>query len=215
MGLENTHLLRDHTIQEFCAVTAGSDPVPGGGSVSALIGALSASLTQMVANLTVGRKKYAEVDEEMREVAKKVQDIRHELIQAIDKDSEAYNEVSRAFKMPKETEWEKETRSAIIQEATKKAAAVPMEIAKTAFDLVPLIDQVVKKGNQNAITDGCIAMMSCRLAVLGACLNVRINLGSIKDEEFVKSYAADCDALEKQLDQLERGILDFTYEAIK
>lgn len=214
MKSDNTQLLRDHTLQEFCEVTAGSDPVPGGGSVSALVGAISASLTQMVANLTVGRKKYEAVDAEMRDVVNKVQNIREELILAIDKDSDAYNEVSRAFKMPKETDWEKETRSAIIQEATKKAAAIPMEVAKTAYELIPLIDTVVKKGNQNAITDGCIAMMSCRLAVLGALLNVRINLGSIKDQEFVESYTAKCDELESKISNIEKEILNYTYSAL-
>ncbi len=208
-------MLKDHTLVQFSDVTAGSDPVPGGGSVSALAGAISASLAKMVANLTIGRKKYAEVEGEMMEVAAKAEEIRQHLLLAIDRDSDAYNLVSEAFKMPKETDEEKAIRSEKIQEATKVAALVPMEVAKTTYELIPLIEAVVMKGNQNAITDGCIAMMNCRLGVLGALLNVRINLGGLKDEAFVKELAADCERLERDITDIEHRLLQHTYKAIQ
>lgn len=208
-------MLKDHTLVQFSDVTAGSDPVPGGGSVSALAGAISASLAKMVANLTIGRKKYAEVESEMIEVAAKAEEIRQHLLLAIDRDSDAYNLVAEAFKMPKESDEEKSARSAKIQEATKVAALVPMEVAKTTYELIPLIEAVVMKGNQNAITDGCIAMMNCRLGVLGALLNVRINLGGLKDEAFVKELADDCERLEKDITDIEHRILQHTYQAIQ
>lgn len=208
-------MLKDHTLVQFSDVTAGSDPVPGGGSVSALAGAISASLAKMVANLTIGRKKYAEVESEMMEVTTKAEQIRQSLLNAIDRDSDAYNLVAEAFKMPKETDEEKAARSAKIQEATKVAALVPMEVAKMTYDLIPLIEAVVMKGNQNAITDGCIAMMNCRLGVLGALLNVRINLGGLKDEAFVKELTADCEQLEKDITDIEQRILQHTYKAIQ
>lgn len=208
-------MLKDHTLVQFSDVTAGSDPVPGGGSVSALAGAISASLAKMVANLTIGRKKYAEVEGEMIEVAAKAEEIRQHLLLAIDRDSDAYNLVSEAFKMPKETDEEKAIRSEKIQEATKVAALVPMEVAKTTYELIPLIEAVMMKGNQNAITDGCIAMMNCRLGVLGALLNVRINLGGLKDEAFVKELAADCERLEKDITDIEHRLLQHTYKAIQ
>ena len=208
-------MLKDHTLVQFSDVTAGSDPVPGGGSVSALAGAISASLAKMVANLTIGRKKYAEVESEMMEVATKAEEIRQSLLNAIDRDSDAYNLVAEAFKMPKETDEEKAARSAKIQEATKVAALVPMEVAKMTYDLIPLIEAVVMKGNQNAITDGCIAMMNCRLGVLGALLNVRINLGGLKDEAFVKELTADCEQLEKDITDIDQRILQHTYKAIQ
>lgn len=208
-------MLKDHTLVQFSDVTAGSDPVPGGGSVSALAGAISASLAKMVANLTIGRKKYAEVESEMMEVAAKAEEIRQHLLLAIDRDSDAYNLVAEAFKMPKESDDEKAARSAKIQEATKVAALVPMEVAKTTYELIPLIEAVVMKGNQNAITDGCIAMMNCRLGVLGALLNVRINLGGLKDEAFVKELADDCERLEKDITDIEHRILQHTYQAIQ
>lgn len=208
-------MLKDHTLVQFSDVTAGSDPVPGGGSVSALAGAISASLAKMVANLTIGRKKYAEVEAEMMEIATKAEEIRQHLLLAIDRDSDAYNLVSEAFKMPKESDEEKAARSTKIQEATKVAALVPMEVAKTTYELIPLIEAVVMKGNQNAITDGCIAMMNCRLGVLGALLNVRINLGGLKDEAFVKQLADDCAQLEKDITNIEQRILTHTYQAIQ
>ena len=208
-------MLTELSLRKFIDVTAGSDPVPGGGSISALAGTLSAALAHMVAGLTIGKKKYLEVEDEMKEIAEKTAAIQEKLYQAIDRDSEAYNVVFDAFKLPKETDEEKAKRSAAIQEATKVAAQVPMEVAALAFSLIPYIQAVVAKGNQNAVTDGCVAMLCCRTAVLGALLNVRINLGSIKDEAFVKEYAAKAEKLESEITKIEKTILDTTYKAIQ
>ncbi|KGN80961.1 methenyltetrahydrofolate cyclohydrolase [Porphyromonas cangingivalis] len=207
-------MLKDLKITEFIDKTAGSDPVPGGGSISALCGTISAALTQMVAQLTIGKKKYVEVEEEMKAIAQKAEDILNELILDIDRDSDAYNMVFDAFKLPKETDEEKAKRSDAIQEATKHAALVPMEVAKKTFSLLPLIQAVVEKGNQNAITDGCVAMMCARTAVLGALLNVRINLGSLKDEAFVTNLATEAKKMEEEIQSIERKVLEMTYSAI-
>ncbi|SJZ63380.1 cyclodeaminase/cyclohydrolase family protein [Porphyromonas cangingivalis] len=207
-------MLKDLKITEFIDKTAGSDPVPGGGSISALCGTISAALTQMVAQLTIGKKKYVEVEEEMKAIAQKAEGILNELILDIDRDSDAYNMVFDAFKLPKETDEEKAKRSDAIQEATKHAALVPMEVAKKTFSLLPLIQAVVEKGNQNAITDGCVAMMCARTAVLGALLNVRINLGSLKDEAFVTNLATEAKKMEEEVQSIERKVLEMTYSAI-
>ena len=207
-------MLKDLKITEFIDKTAGSDPVPGGGSISALCGTISAALTQMVAQLTIGKKKYVEVEEEMKAIAQKAEGILNELILDIDRDSDAYNMVFDAFKLPKETDEEKTKRSDAIQEATKHAALVPMEVAKKTFSLLPLIQAVVEKGNQNAITDGCVAMMCARTAVLGALLNVRINLGSLKDEAFVTNLATEAKKMEEEVQSIERKVLEMTYSAI-
>lgn len=207
-------MLKDLKINEFIDKTAGSDPVPGGGSISALCGTISAALTQMVAQLTIGKKKYVEVEEEMKAIAQKAEGILNELILDIDRDSDAYNMVFDAFKLPKETDEEKAKRSDAIQEATKHAALVPMEVAKKTFSLLPLIQAVVEKGNQNAITDGCVAMMCARTAVLGALLNVRINLGSLKDEAFVTNLATEAKKMEEEVQSIERKVLEMTYSAI-
>ena len=206
--------LAESTINQFLDLTAGSDPVPGGGSISALCGSVAAALTQMVAQLTIGKKKYADVEDEMQKVAAQAQLIRTKLTEYIDKDSEAYDKVFAAFKLPKETDEEKAIRSHQIQESTKWAATVPMEVAEAVYEMVPLIETVVKNGNTNAITDGCVAMMCARTAILGALLNVRINLGSIKDQNFVDLYTDKAKRMEREIKEIESEILSHTYNSL-
>lgn len=206
-------ILTDLTVKGFLAETAGQEPVPGGGSISALNGSIAAALAEMVANLTIGKKKYVEVEAEMQTIATEAAAIQKELVLDIDRDSNAYNKVFAAFKLPKETEEEKAVRSAQIQEMTKYAASVPMEVARRVHSLLPLIEAVVAKGNQNAITDGCVAMMCARTAIIGALLNVRINLTSIKDEDFVKTHTEEANAIEADAIRREAEILAITKKA--
>lgn len=206
-------ILTDLTVKGFLAETAGQEPVPGGGSISALNGSIAAALAEMVANLTIGKKKYVEVEAEMQTIATEAAAIQKELVLDIDRDSDAYNKVFAAFKLPKETEEEKAVRSAQIQEMTKYAASVPMEVARRVHSLLPLIEAVVAKGNQNAITDGCVAMVCARTAIIGALLNVRINLTSIKDEDFVKTHTEEANAIEADAIRREAEILAITKKA--
>ena len=207
--------LTDLTVKGLLDITAGKDPVPGGGSISALSGSIAAALTEMVAGLTIGKKKYAEVEEQMKQIVERVQKIRQQLILDVDRDSEAYNVVFAAFQMPKETDEEKAARSAQIQEATKIAANVPMEVARRVYSLLSDIEEVVSNGNQNAVTDGCVAMMSARNAIIGALFNVRINLTSIKDEQFVADMTAEADRLEREVIEREAKVIEYTKEACK
>ena len=207
--------LTDLTVKGLLDVTAGKDPVPGGGSISALSGSIAAALTEMVAGLTIGRKKYAEVEEQMKQLVERVQEIRQQLILDVDRDSEAYNVVFAAFQMPKETDEQKAARSAQIQEATKIAANVPMEVARRVYSLLSDIEEVVSNGNQNAVTDGCVAMMSARNAIIGALFNVRINLTSIKDEQYVADMTAEADRLEREVIEREAKVIEYTKEACK
>lgn len=179
-------LLKDLSVQEFVAETASDSPAPGGGSVSALAAAQAAALLGMVANLTVKSKKYEEVHEEMAVIAEKCKKYENEFVEFIDKDSNSFNEVMAAFKMPKETDEEKKARSEKIQEGYKKAANVPFTVGKTAAELFDMAEVLVEKGNSNAITDVGVGVLNAKLATIGAFYNVKINLGSIKDEEFVK-----------------------------
>ena len=206
-------MLTELTVKGLLAETAGDAPVPGGGSISALNGAIAAALTEMVANLTIGKKKYADVQDEMAEIAKSAAALQKELVLDVDRDSEAYDGVAQAFKLPKETEEEKAIRSAAIQENTKKAALVPMEVARRASALLPAIEAVVARGNQNAVTDGCVAMMCARVAVVGALFNVRINLTSIKDEEFVARLREEADRLEADVLAREAAVIAHTKKA--
>lgn len=207
--------LTDLTVKGLLDVTAGKDPVPGGGSISALSGSIAAALTEMVAGLTIGRKKYAEVEEQMKQLVERVHEIRQQLILDVDRDSEAYNVVFEAFQMPKETDEQKAARSAQIQESTKIAANVPMEVARRVYSLLSDIEEVVSNGNQNAVTDGCVAMMSARNAIIGALFNVRINLTSIKDEQFVADMTAEADRLEREVIEREAKVIEYTKEACK
>ena len=201
-------MLADLTVKDFLDKVACSDPVPGGGSIAALNGALASALTTMVARLTVGKKGY-EVSEELMHHAQTITlRLLDEFIALIDKDSEAYNEVFACFKLPKATDEEKAARSAAIQEATKKAARIPLEVARKALDMMTIIADVVHLGNRNAVTDACVAMRSARSAVLGALLNVRINLGSLKDREFVLQLQTEADKIEQAACQKEKEILD-------
>ena len=200
--------LQDLTVKEFIDKVTGNDPVPGGGSVSALNGSLAASLAAMVANLTVGRKKYAEVNDEMEELSARLTGLSAQLLNDVDRDAEAYDRVFAAFKLPKETDEEKAVRTEAIQRETKYAAQVPMEVARTAHAILPLIDTVTHKNNNNAVTDACVAMMCARTAVLGALLNVRINLTSITDEAFVKEMSAEAERLERETLAAEQQVLE-------
>ncbi len=201
--------LQNLTLKQFLEKTANNEPVPGGGSISALHGAVAAALTEMLANITIGKKNYSAVEKTMKLNATKASVLRTEFLTDIDRDAEAYNLVFQAFRLPKDTDEQKVLRSEKIQEATKVAALVPMEVAERAFELLDLISETTRKGNKNAITDGCVAMMTCRTAVLGALLNVRINLASIKDERFVKELSEKCNRIENETLRKEQELMEF------
>ena len=199
--------LKNLSVEEFAAVTASDAPAPGGGSVSALAGALGAALAEMVANLTVGKAKYAEVEDEMKELSAKGAEIRSELIAGIQKDTESFTMYMNALGMPKDTDEQKAVRREAMQNGLKEAAKVPLEVAETAAKIFPIAEAVVKRGNTNAVTDGLVASMMARTAVIGALFNVKISLGSIKDEAFVADMAAKVKALEELAITSEQAIL--------
>lgn len=199
--------LKNLSVEEFVSVTASDAPAPGGGSVAALAGALGAALAEMVTNLTIGKEKYADVEAEMKELSAKAAEIRNELIEGIQKDTESFNQYMAALKLPKGTEEEKAVRREAMQNGLKAAAKVPLEVAETAAKIFPIAESVVKRGNSNAVTDGLVAAMMARTAVIGALFNVKINLGSIKDEAFVAELAAKVAELETLAVESEKAIL--------
>lgn len=206
--------LAELTVKGFLDKTASNEPVPGGGSISALNGAIASALAEMVANLTIGRKKYMEVEDLMKELAPKFDALRERMVKDIDRDSEAYNRVFDAFKLPKDTDEEKEARKQAIQRETKYAAQVPMEVARAVAEILPDLATVARKGNQNAVTDACVAMMCARNAILGALLNVRINLTSIDDKIFVENMAEEANRLEQEALTQENEIMRYVKEQI-
>lgn len=200
-------MLKDLTVRDFIYETSSDSPAPGGGSIAALSAASSAALIEMVANLTIGKKGYEEVSDEMLEIKKTASSYKEKFVNYIDEDSNSFNKIMEAFKMPKNTDEQKAERTKVIQQGFKGAATVPLNVGKDAFKLLELAQTVVLKGNQNAVTDGAVAAMSARTAVHSAFYNVKINLGSIKDEDFVKDAQNQMKEIEDKVDSIEKEIL--------
>jgi len=185
-------------LEKFIDQVASSSPAPGGGSVSAACGALSGALSSMVCRLTIGKKKFKEVEEEVKGVLEKAEEIRKRMEEFIVKDAESFNKVMEAFKLPKYTDEEKEKRNQAIQEATKGAVQVPLQVMETGVEALKLSRRVVEKGNPNMISDGGVSALAARTAVEGAYLNVRINLNSIEDQNFVTITREKADGLKRE-----------------
>jgi formiminotetrahydrofolate cyclodeaminase len=200
-------LLKDLSITEFLQQTASSEPLPGGGCTAALNAALAAGLTEMVANLTIGRKDFQAVEKEMQNIAQAAADLRKKLQNDIDKDAQAYQEVLAAFKLPKTTDEEKKQRSEAIQQAFKNAATVPLGVASDAVKIMNLAARAIINGNPNAVSDGAVAVLAARTAALAAAYNVKINLGAIKDSHFVEKLTREVKDLEDQVIRKEKEIL--------
>ena len=194
-------------ITEFLDRTASSSPVPGGGSIAALAGAAAASLTAMVANLTIGRKEFADQQKEMKAISAQAGALQEQLIKAISADARAYEAVLTAYKMSKKSDRDKEARRQKIEAALKKAALVPLDVARAGVQIINIAEIVVKRGNANAATDGLVAVMMARTAVLGAICNVEINLTSINDAKFTNALSAEVATLKNTVVLKEREIL--------
>jgi formiminotetrahydrofolate cyclodeaminase len=201
-------LLSKLKITEFLSRTASSDPVPGGGSVSALGAAMAAALSEMVASITIGKKGFETYEKEMLEIVQKARSLRTKLVEDIDRDSDAYSQVLAAFRLANDTEDKKNERSQAVQDGFKQAALIPLGVAKDAFEVLDLAGKAVARGNKNAVTDAAIAAMMARTAILGALLNVKINLKSIKDLSFVKDVAGQVQEIESRVEPKEKNILD-------
>lgn len=200
-------MLANLSIQAFLEKTAAAEPVPGGGSMSALSAAVAASLTEMVANLTVGKKGYEAVSEDMAAIAQKAAASREKMTAAIDRDADAYQQVVTAFKLPKDTDAQKTERTRAIQDALKSAASIPLEAARESLAILELAGEALAKGNKNAYSDAAVAVMHARTAALGALYNVNINLADIKDPQFVAATGREAGVLEKAVRDREKQLL--------
>ncbi len=210
--MKSTKDLTELTVREFCEATASKSPTPGGGSISALLGALAAALAEMVSNLSSpsNEKEKAEITK----ITFQSKELRDRLLSLIVEDAKSFDGVMAAFKLPKTTEEEKAYRKAKIQEELKHASEVPFLVVKTAVEIFPLASVLIKKGNQNALTDAMISVINARSAVLGAALNVRINLGSIKDKDFVDKYQNELSFFEKLAQEQETLLLTAGYQRL-
>lgn len=204
--------LIDKSVLQFIDSVASKEPAPGGGSVAALSGAIGAALSNMVSNLTVGKKFYNEYSDDIKaSIAKQyeaVEELKAELVQLIDEDTEAYNQVMAAFKLPKDTDEDKAKRTQAIQKSYNLALQVPLRTARQSLEVLKLQSELIEYGNPNAITDIGVSVLLCNAAVEGAILNVKINLSSIKDESIVNEVNKECQNILEKSNQLKLELMD-------
>jgi len=193
-------------VREFCNETLSDSPAPGGGSVAALMGALGASLGGMVANLSASKRGWDDKLEYFSNWAVKAQSLKDELLALVDEDTNAFNKVMDAFALPKNSPEEKAARAEAIEEATKHAAEVPLRVMKTAATSYALLSEMANNGNPASVSDVGVGALATRACIKGAAMNVRINLGQLKDKKFrsrlqnrVQKVSADSEALFKKI----------------
>ena len=187
--------LADLKVTEFVDLLASDAPAPGGGSAAALEGAIGAALTAMVCGLTKGKKKFAEFNDLAVEAEVKALALKDRFVDVMDRDTEAFNVVSAAFGMPKETDEEKAARSAAIQKGLEGCTATPFEMMEIAVETLELTDSILGKSNDSAASDLGVSALSLRAAIQGAWLNVLINIGSLKNKELAEDYRAKGEAM--------------------
>jgi glutamate formiminotransferase/formiminotetrahydrofolate cyclodeaminase len=197
----------------FADETASESPAPGGGSISAYVGALGASLATMVANLSSHKRGWDERWEEFSEAAHKGQKLKDALLRAVDEDTDAFNLILAAFGMPKATPEEKAARKAAIQAGTRVAIEVPLKVMRLSIECLPLAKEMVEKGNPNSKSDAAVGALCARTAVYGAYLNVRINTVGLDDKDFANQAIAEAETILQQALKLEAEVLRLTVDA--
>jgi glutamate formiminotransferase/formiminotetrahydrofolate cyclodeaminase len=200
--------LVDLDLVSFCNETASESPAPGGGSISAYCGAMGASLGAMVANLSAHKRGWDDRWEEFSDWAVKALDYQKKLLALVDEDTKAFNTIMEAFGLPKGTDDEKKLRSQAIEDATRYAIEVPLQTARLALESMGVLKEMVMKGNPNSVTDGAVGALCARTAVIGACMNARINVTSLKDKEYAASAVNEAQKMEALADLIEREIRD-------
>jgi glutamate formiminotransferase/formiminotetrahydrofolate cyclodeaminase len=207
--------LANGTLVEFADKTSLDSPVPGGGSVSALLASLSAALTSMVANLTIGKKEYEKVDGLMKEIAPKAQALKDRFMRAVDEDSKSFDAVMEAWRLPKNTQAEQAHKNKSIEEATRRAIEVPMDVLKGCGEAVGLVESVASLGNVNSLSDAGVAALSLKAAANGVYFNVLINLPGLEDRAYVDRTLGDASALVKRVTELCNNITEKVAETLE
>lgn len=192
-------------LQTFLDELASGEPVPGGGSVAALSGALAASLVAMVCRLTIGKQGYESVGDEMQAILARADSLRRELRDLMQADMDAYARVMDAYRLPKASAAEKAARTRAIQDALKDASDVPLRVAERCATVLDLARLVAEKGNQNAASDAGVGALMAEAGLRGAVLNVSTNLAAIKDDAFVRAHRARVTQLIADAEQRRRS----------
>lgn len=202
------------TLVDFANETASESPAPGGGSISAYVGSLGASLATMVANLSSHKKGWDNRWEEFSNWAEKGQFYKDELSKLVDADTAAFNKIMMAFGLPKSTDEEKKARTQAIQEATKFAIEIPFKVMQLSYESMDLIKAMVESGNPNSVTDAGVGALCARSAVIGACMNVRINATGYEDKNYVNDIVAKAKKIESDAIAKEKEILEIVNSKI-
>ena len=176
-------MIESMTIQEFLDVLSSKEPVPGGGGASALAGALGNALGQMVSNLTIGKKKYALVEDEIKELAERMKGIQGQFTQLADQDAKVFAPLAKCYSLPSGTEEEKAYKAEVMEARLLDASLVPMEIMEKAAEMLEIMDILADKGSRMAVSDVGVGVQFIRTALLGAVMNVYINTKSMKNRE--------------------------------
>ncbi|MFQ5885455.1 MAG: cyclodeaminase/cyclohydrolase family protein [Thermoplasmata archaeon] len=200
-------MLADQKVREFLKSVSASSATPGGGSAAAMCGALSASLSTMVCNLTIGKDKYKDVREEMERVLAYSSRLVERLTELIDEDAEAYKSVTAALRLPKETEEEKAKRIEAMQSAFRRAIAVPHEVMELALEAMRMAHTVARKGNEGAVSDSGSGAMMAYAALHAASMNVKMNLKEIEDTEFREEVEEKLKAMEEEANLLRMDVM--------
>ncbi|MFN4217678.1 MAG: cyclodeaminase/cyclohydrolase family protein [Candidatus Bipolaricaulia bacterium] len=199
--------LGDESLRALLEKLSAATPTPGGGSAAALVGSIAASLVAMVAGLTIGKKAYQSVEQEMRSVLSEAIRLRDELLECAERDSVAFNAVMAAYKLPKETEAARAEREQTIQSALKGATEAPYQTALRCSRILELAEIVVTRGNKSALSDGGAAAVLAEGALQAALLNIAINLSAIFDESFKREYMRERERLAQQAHEKRATIL--------
>jgi glutamate formiminotransferase/formiminotetrahydrofolate cyclodeaminase len=211
---ETGHALAGMTLRGFADELSMDSPTPGGGSVAALCGALSAALSAMVANLTVGKKDYEEVRGDMVATAVRGQALKDALLEAVDRDTLAFNKVMDAFRLPKTTPEQAEEKDRAVEDANKEATLVPLEVLEKALEAVGLARAAAAKGNRNSVSDAGVAGLAGQAAGEGAYYNILINLAGIKDPKFKTQVRRRAESLKKALDKEGKAAKDIIVKSL-
>ncbi|MGE5614359.1 MAG: cyclodeaminase/cyclohydrolase family protein [Bacillota bacterium] len=177
-------MLTEKSCREFANQLASASPTPGGGGASALVGAYGVALGEMVANLTLGKKKYEHVQDDIKSILEKSARLRNDFLSLVEKDAEVFEPLSKAYGLPRNTEEERQKREEVMESALRLACSVPVEIMEKALEAIDIHEELAEKGTRIAISDVGVGVLFCKAALMGASLNVFINTKLMKDREY-------------------------------
>jgi len=201
--------------KEFVKILSTKEPVPGGGGASALVGAIGVALGNMVGSLTVGKKKYQDVEADIIALKEKADKLQEELLVLIEKDAEAFEPLSKAYGLPKETEEEKEYKAKVMEEALVTASLVPIEIMEKCCEALDVIEEFAAKGSVIAISDAGVAASCCKAALIGVSFNVYINTKCMQDEEYAAKLNKKSDEMIEKYGKLADDIIESVMNRIR